>query len=43
MIGTGEGYKMEEAEQNAATNALEILKTQGFVKIVPDEYIKYCT
>jgi len=43
MIGTGEGYKMEEAEQNAATNALEILKTQGFVKIIPDEYIKYCT
>ena len=43
IIGSGEGYKMEEAEQNAATNSLEMLKTQGFIKIIPDEYIKYCT
>jgi dsRNA-specific ribonuclease len=43
IIGSGEGYKMEDAEQNAATNALETLKTQGFIKIIPDEYIKYCT
>jgi dsRNA-specific ribonuclease len=43
IVGRGEGYKMEDAEQNAATNALETLKTQGFVKIIPDEYIKYCT
>jgi dsRNA-specific ribonuclease len=43
IIGKGEGYKIEDAEQNAATGALETLKEQGFVKIIPDEYIKYCT
>lgn len=43
IIGSGEGYKLEDAEHKAATSALEELKTQGFVKIIPDEYIKYCT
>lgn len=43
LIGSGEAFKLEEAEQMAASNALETLKNQGFVKIIPDEYIKYCT
>jgi dsRNA-specific ribonuclease len=43
IIGSGEAYKYEEAEQIAATNALETLKLQGFIKTIPDEYNKYCT
>lgn len=43
IIGLGEGYKYEEAEQMAANRALEILKTQGFIKNIPEEYNKYCT
>jgi dsRNA-specific ribonuclease len=43
IIGTGEGYKYEEAEQMAASKALETLKNQGFVKNIPEEYNKYCT
>lgn len=43
IIGTGEGYKYEEAEQLAASKALEVLKLQGFVKTIPEEYNKYCS
>jgi len=43
IIGIGEGYKYEEAEQIAAIKALENLKTQGFIKSIPEEYNKYCT
>ena len=43
IIASGDGHNYEEAEQIAATKALEILKTQGFIKSVPDEYNKYCT
>lgn len=43
IIGIGEGYKYEEAQQMAATSALETLKTQGFIKNIPEEYNKYCT
>lgn len=43
IIGTGEAYKYEEAEQIASTKALQTLRTQGFVKNIPEEYNKYCT
>jgi dsRNA-specific ribonuclease len=43
FIGIGEAHKYEDAEQLAATQALENLKTKGFVKNIPEEYIKYCT
>ena len=43
IIGTGEGYKYEDAEQIAATKSLETLKAQGFIKTIPEEYNKYCT
>lgn len=43
FIGMGEGHKYEDSEQVAATQALENLKSKGFVKNIPDEYIKYCS
>jgi len=43
FIGIGESHKYEDAEQLAATQALENLKAKGFVKNIPEEYIKYCT
>ena len=43
IIGTGEGYKYEDADQIAATKSLETLKAQGFIKTIPEEYNKYCT
>jgi dsRNA-specific ribonuclease len=43
IIGTGEAQTIEEAEQIAASNALEYLKNKGFIKTIPDEYLKYCT
>jgi dsRNA-specific ribonuclease len=42
IIGSGEAEKIDDAEQMAATNALEYLKNKGFVKLIPDEYLKYC-
>jgi dsRNA-specific ribonuclease len=43
IIASGKSHKYEEAEQIAASKALDILKGQGFIKSIPDEYNKYCS
>jgi dsRNA-specific ribonuclease len=42
IIGTGSGYKLFDAEQNAAKKAIANLKEQGFEKPVLDVYKRMC-
>lgn len=43
IIGQGKGHDPSSAEQDAATKAFELLKSEGITKAPPKEYIKFCT
>lgn len=43
IIGKGRGHDSADAEQDAATQAFELLKSEGITKAPPKEYIKFCS
>lgn len=43
VIGSGGGNTIKEAEQIASENALLTLKLKGFDRLIPKEYVEFCT